>query len=351
MTRLTPYSATFAGRRIDSGKLTLNLEYKIQNRQLTGNNRIVMDQITLGERVESPTAHDLPLDLAIAILEDSSGRIDLGLPVSGSLDDPKFSYSSIIWQAITNVLTKIVTAPFRALGALFGDDDKFDGLVFEAGQPQLTPPEREKLARLAEALAKRPNLAVTVHGMFSEADRAALQDIRLRKAIAAKLHLSSEGDPGLLTPDQAPVQPVLEDIYSERFGRGAVTALKEAFRKTNPGALPESTSGRVMSAIIGIFSAKPVISEAEIVKMKGGNFYGVLYQKLRDGEVVTDAALQALADARGKEIMMLLANAKAPLERISIQSPEKIEALDKTVPLKMDMSAKAPPKPLTQGTR
>jgi hypothetical protein len=117
MTRLTPYSATFAGRRIDSGKLTLNLEYKITNRQLAGNNRIVMDQLTLGERVESPTAHDLPLDLAIAILEDSNGRIDLGLPISGSLDDPKFSYGAIIWKAITNVLTKIVTAPFRAMAS------------------------------------------------------------------------------------------------------------------------------------------------------------------------------------------------------------------------------------------
>jgi hypothetical protein len=349
MTRLTPYSATFAGRRIDSGKLTLNLEYKIQNRQLAGNNRIVMDQITLGDRVESPTAHNLPLDLAIAILEDSNGRIDLGLPVSGSLDDPKFSYSAIIWQAITNVLTKIVTAPFRALGALFGDDDKFDGLVFEAGQPQLAPPEREKLVRFAEALAKRPNLAVTVHATFSEPDRAALQDLQLRKAIAAKLHLSSEGDPGLLSPDQAPVKPVLEDLYSERFGRGALTAMKEAFRGANPGALPESTSGKVMSAITGIFSAKPMISEAETAKMKGGNFHAVLYQKLRDGEVVTDAALQALAGARGKEIMTLLANAKAPLERISLQAPEKVEAQDKAVPLKMDMSATTAAKPTAQG--
>lgn len=349
MTRLTPYSATFAGRRIDSGKLTLNLEYKIQNRQLAGNNRIVMDQLTLGDRVDSPSAHNLPLDLAIAILEDSNGRIDLGLPVSGSLDDPKFSYSAIIWQAITNVLTKIVTAPFRALGAPFGDDDKFDGLVFEAGQPQLAPPEREKLVRFAEALAKRPNLAVTIHGTFSEADRAALQDLQLRKAIAAKLHLSSEGDPGLLSPDQAPVKPVLEDLYSERFGRGALDAMKDAFRGANPGALPESTSGKVMSAITGIFSAKPMISEAETAKMKGGNFHAVLYQKLRDGEAVTDAALQALANARGKEIMTLLANAKAPLERISLQAPEKVEAKDKAVPLKMDMSATAAAKPVAQG--
>lgn len=351
MTRLTPYSATFAGRRIDSGKLTLNLEYKIVNRQLTGNNQIIMDQLTLGDRVESPTAHDLPLDLAIAILEDSDGRIDLGLPVSGSLDDPKFSYGAIIWKAITNVLTKIVTAPFRALGALFGDDDKIDGLVFEPGQPQLTPPEHEKLVRFAEALTKHPALSVAVHGTWSDADRDALQDLQLRKAIAAKLHLSSKGDPGLLSPDQAPVKPVLEDLYSERFGSGGLRALKEAFRKVNPGTLPESTTGKVISALTGIFSATPTVSDADIAKMKGGDFYTLLYQKLHDAEVVPGAALQALAQARSKQVMTLLTDAKAPLERISVQAPEKVDAQDKAVPLKMDMStiSASAPSPVVKG--
>ena len=98
MNRLTPYSATFAGRKIESGKLSLDLEYKIKNRQLQGDNQIIMNKLILGERVESPTAMNLPLDLAIAILEDSDGVIDLGLPVSGSLDDPQFSYGGIILE-------------------------------------------------------------------------------------------------------------------------------------------------------------------------------------------------------------------------------------------------------------
>ena len=127
MTRLTPYSATFAGRRIDSGKLSLDLEYNIRKRQLDSKNQVVIDKLVLGERVQSPTAKDLPLDLAIALLEDSDGRIDLGLPITGSLDDPQFSYGALVWKVIGNVLTKIVTAPFRALGALFGGgDEKLD---------------------------------------------------------------------------------------------------------------------------------------------------------------------------------------------------------------------------------
>src|SRR5690606_17967785 len=115
MTKLTPYSATFAGRRIASGKLSLDLEYRIEDQQLQGDNRIVMDQLTLGEKLESEDAPNLPLDLAVAILKDSEGRIDLGLPVSGSLEDPEFSFGGLIGKALLGLVTKIVTAPFRAL--------------------------------------------------------------------------------------------------------------------------------------------------------------------------------------------------------------------------------------------
>jgi hypothetical protein len=206
------------------------------------------------------------------------------------------------------------------------------------------------LARFADALTKRPNLSITIHGTWSDADRAALQDLQLRKAIAGKLHLSSEGDPGLLSPDQAPVKPALENLYSERFGRGGLTALKEAFRKANPGTLPESTSSKIMSTLTGIFSTKPSVSDADIAKMKGADFHSVAYQKLRDAEVVSDAALQALAEARGKEVMTQLTAAKAPLERISLLAPQKVDVTDKSIPLKMDMAVAVAgaPKPATQ---
>ncbi|HEY1092343.1 MAG TPA: DUF748 domain-containing protein, partial [Burkholderiaceae bacterium] len=162
MTSLTPYSATFAGRKIASGKLSLDLDYKLEKRLLKGENKVVMDQLTLGDRVASPTAVSLPLDLALALLQDSDGRIDLGLPVSCSLDDPQFSYGSIIWKAFVNVLTKIVTSPFRAIGALLGGGSGGEGqapeIAFDPGAAELLPPEREKLDHLADALARRPLL-------------------------------------------------------------------------------------------------------------------------------------------------------------------------------------------------
>jgi len=351
MTRLTPYSATFAGRRIDSGKLTLNLEYKIENRQLTGDNQIIMDNLTLGGRVKSPEARDLPLDLAIAILEDSDGRIDLGLPVSGSLDDPQFSYGQIVWKAIVNVLTKIVTSPFRALGALFGEGDKFDGIVFEVGKKTLTPPEREKLVSFAAALNKHPRLAVTLHGTWSDADRIALQDLQLRRAIAKNLGLSTKGDPGLLTPDQPKVQSALEDLYVDRFGSGDFAALKEGFRKANPGELEPTVSGRFMSVLTGLIGTKPTLSAKDIAGMKGVDFHTLLYKKQQAAEDVTDAQLVQLAKARGDAIMAQLRTAHAPLERLTLKEPEKTDANGKDVPLKFDMAPvpenTAPP-PATQ---
>ncbi len=94
-----------------------------------------MDNLTLGEHVDSPNAVNLPLDLAIALLKDSSGRIDIGLPVSGDLNDPQFSYGHLIWKALVNLLTKIVTSPFRALGSLFGGgEEQQDIIVFDPGK-------------------------------------------------------------------------------------------------------------------------------------------------------------------------------------------------------------------------
>ena len=337
MTRLTPYAATFVGRRIDSGKLSLNLQYRIDNGHLSGDNQIIMDQLTLGDRVESPQARDLPLDLAIAILEDSDGRIDLGLPVSGSLNNPQFSFGDVLGEALINAVTGVVTSPFRALGALFGGDDQFDGFVFEAGQSTLAPPEREKLERFADALKRRPNLAVTVHGTWSDADRLALQDLALRKALAAKLGLSADGDPGPITADDPDVKPALEDLYRGRFGSGALAALKEGYRKANPGQLPETTGGQVMSVLTGLIGTKPTLSDRDIDALKGTDFHEVLYRKLRDAQEMPETKLQELARARGQDILSELGDAQAPLDRVTLRDVEKVDSDEDGVPLKIDM--------------
>ncbi|KYC29072.1 hypothetical protein ACY05_00320 [Sterolibacterium denitrificans] len=351
MSSLTPYSATFAGRRIESGKLSLDLEYKIKQRQLLGDNQVVMDKLTLGERVDSPTAKSLPLDLAIAILQDGDGRIDLGLPVSGSLDDPQFSYGGIIWKAILNVFTKIATAPFRMLGSLLGGDgEKFESIAFEPGAQSLTPPEREKLAQLADALGKRPTLTLTLHGTYAETDRVALQDRQLRRAImrlagqqAAKDagDSGSDPDPGPLTTGNPKIQDALEKLYAERFGSGELAALKEGFRKANPGALEESAGSRMLSRLGGLMREQRVLGEDEISRLKGGDFYDILFEQLRAREAVADERLLALARTRGEKALAALLAAGAPADRATLGAAEKIEAEGREIPLKLALAAQA----------
>jgi len=341
MTRLTPYVAHFAGRKIDSGKLSLDLQYKIKQRQLQGENQVIVDRLKLGERVESAAAKDLPLDLAIALLEDSDGRIDLGLPVAGSLDDPEFSYGAIVWKAITNVLTKIVTAPFRALGALFGSGEKLDNIVFEAGVGQLTPPEREKLTKVAGAMAKRPGLMLGISGPYAEVDRIALQDVQLRRTILRQLgeRVNEARDPGPLSTALPKVRSALEDLYGQRYGASDLAALKEGFRQANPGQLEENVAGKMMSRLSGLLREKKTLSEAEVGQLKGVDFYAMLYERVRVKELVGDDRLLSLAQTRAEFAVNTLKSAGVAAERVQQRAADKAESVDGNVPLKLALEA------------
>jgi hypothetical protein len=337
MTRLTPYSATFAGRRIESGKLSLDLEYKINKRQLAGENLVTIDTLTLGERVESRQAKDLPLDLAIAILQDADGRIDLGLPVSGNLDDPEFSYAQVVWKAFINVIGKVVTSPFRALGSLFGSQDGMDSVVFEAGQAQLAAPERQKLTKIASALGKRPKLALAIHGAFAEVDRLALQDLQLRRALAARLDrpVDDESDPGPMATDEPKVQAALESLFSERFGGAELAALRGGFRQVNPDRAAELGKDKPMARLAGLFRDNRTLSESELAQLKDADLHTVLYARLSAKEAVGDERLRTLAKARGEAAMAVL-KAAAPTDRVTLLDIERIEVEGAEVPLKMD---------------
>ncbi len=233
MNPLSPYSGKFAGRLIDSGRLSVDLQYKIQHRELVGENHFVISQLKLGPAVDSPDAVKLPVDLAIALLENSQGIIDVDIPISGDLDDPKFSYGHLLWQAVLNLLTKAVTAPFRALGALLGvDTEKFAVIDFRYGDAQLAPPEIEKLRQLVLALGKRPNLRLAVVPTFdAQRDGAALQELALRREVAQRLRLAVP--PGARPPPidvhDRVTRLVLEDLYDQAFP-GGISALRAEIR-------------------------------------------------------------------------------------------------------------------------
>ncbi|MFT4045081.1 MAG: DUF748 domain-containing protein [Solimonas sp.] len=190
LTTFNPYSGKFAGYDIAKGKLTTELSYKIDHRQLEAEHHVIVDQLEFGEATGSKDAAPWPIKLAVALLKDRHGVIDLELPVRGSLDDPDFKYGKIVWKVLGNILTKIVTAPFTALGSLFGGGDELSYLDFPAGSAELTPPTGGKLDTLAKALAERPQLKLDVPVTVGAADRDALA----RAALAAKLPTDLKDD-------------------------------------------------------------------------------------------------------------------------------------------------------------
>jgi hypothetical protein len=202
---LSPYVIKFAGRVIDDGALDADLAYRINEGQLSGDNRMVMRDLELGERVEHPDALDIPLGLAVALLKDRNGVIDLEVPVTGDLQNPQFSYGSVIRTALGNIIRNIVSSPFRFLANLVGGDEEADiGVIeFAPGRADLQPPEREKLSQLADALLQRPQLSIGVMGRYAfTADSRALQELFFDERFGSQLQAMQEQDdtsaPGLL---------------------------------------------------------------------------------------------------------------------------------------------------------
>lgn len=350
MVNLTPYTATFAGRRIASGKLALDLAYQIEHGKLLGDNRIVMDELTLGEKVESADAPDLPLDLAVAILKDSSGRIDLGLPVSGSFEDPEFSIGGLVGKALLGLVTKIVTAPFRALGALLGagDDADLSRIAFDAGRAELPGSEREKLTRVAKALAERPGLALAVTpGYAPDADGAALRDVALRRQVAARLgrKVQADEDPGPLAMSDEDTRSSLEALFVARFGKEALADLRAraAAEAQAPSPADDAADGsdpeRAQSARRAA-PAAPQLAPAQARAAADTRLYRDLFERLRAAEPLEDAALQALGQQRGDAIRRELQAAGLADARVEVAGASEQEAEDDgSVPSSLDLEA------------
>ncbi|MEF7613583.1 DUF748 domain-containing protein [Aquincola sp. MAHUQ-54] len=179
---LSPYAGRYAGYAIERGKLSMDVAYRIDpDGQLAATNRIVLNQLTFGERVDSPDATKLPVTLAIALLKDRNGVIDLDLPVSGSINDPQFSVFGIVMKIIGNLLVKAITAPFSLLS---GGGDDLSVVEFLPGTDRLAPAGLAAVDKVAKALADRPGLSLTVSG---SSDPVAERDAIRAAALEARL--------------------------------------------------------------------------------------------------------------------------------------------------------------------
>ncbi|MDI1258186.1 DUF748 domain-containing protein [Aquabacterium sp.] len=162
LTRLTPYAGRYAGYAIEKGTLSVTVHYKVDNGKLEAENKIFLDQLTFGDKVDSPDATSLPVQFAVSLLKNSRGEIDVSLPISGSLDDPQFSVGGIIWRVVINLLTKAVTAPFSLL--MGGGQDELGFVPFEPGDDDLSDIARQRLDTLVTKLTDRPTVKLEATG-------------------------------------------------------------------------------------------------------------------------------------------------------------------------------------------
>ena len=220
--RLTPYSVKYAGYPIVKGKLSMEVKYKVEDQKLQASNHLFLDQLTFGDRVDSPTATKLPVLLAVSLLKNSRGEIDINLPISGSLDDPKFSVGGIIVQVIVNLLTKVITAPFALLASAFGGGAELGYVEFAPGAATLGATQVQRLDALAKALNDRPGLKLDIIGRVeptADADgvRRAKYESKLRAAKVRQLTRSGGDsvDPASvkITDEERPA--LIAAVYSD----------------------------------------------------------------------------------------------------------------------------------------
>ena len=349
----SPYAMKFAGYRIAGGKISLDLQYQVRNDQLQGTNQVVIDQLTLGERVDSPDALKLPLELAIALLKDRNGRIDLGLPVSGNLSDPQFSYGAVIWKALGSLLTRIVTAPFRALGGLLagggaGGGERLEAIVFEPGSDGLAPPEREKLKQVAQLLDQRDQLKLTVPGQYSEAaDGAALRSRALRLEVAqrAGIKLQPGEAPGPLDAGDRAVRRALRELYAQRFGQEDLERQRQAAERApvaaaDTGGRPDLAMGAPPAAV-PLWQRVGRMIEGEPRVGDNAAFYRKLQERLEQQQPLPPDALTRLGAQRAQAIVAALQEAGVAPGRAATAPPEKLASdAGKPVPLKLGLAAR-----------
>nr|WP_285261355.1 DUF748 domain-containing protein [Halopseudomonas bauzanensis] len=221
LTTLTPYSGKFAGYRIRKGRLNLDLHYQIDRGQLKADNRMLLEDLQLGERVDSPDAVDLPVRLAVALLKDTKGNIDIELPVAGDLNSPEFSVMPIVWQTLRNLVLRATQAPFKFIAGLAGAGDAdLSQLGFAAGSAELDPQARQTLATLSSALQERPQLILEVEGnSAANADGPALAGQRLeyemRQLAASKMRRPPE-NPTEIELDDKDQAKLIRELHEQR---------------------------------------------------------------------------------------------------------------------------------------
>jgi hypothetical protein len=304
MTNLTPYSIDFIGYHLESGKLSLDVEYKIDNGILTSYSKVFLNKFTLGDEVEGEEGLGLPIKLAIALLKDANGNIDLDLEVEGDLNDPETDTGALVWWAVKRVLTTIVTAPFRFLGGLLGiGGEDLESVDFEVGNTELENHQFEKMISLSKIMAERPGIVLEIYGAVDTVtDGRAMREAKFDSVYNRRLTGKTGTD---TTASQKKVdytkgQGILEEMYVQAYNDSLLNLVKIQFQIDSTG------NGDLR------------------------NYLEELRQKLISTQPISEMEFQNIATKRAEAIRNhMMTVHQIPMERIAIKENEIFEEEDR----------------------
>jgi len=320
----SPYAGKFLGYRLNRGKLGLQVQYEVSQHKLIAKNVLVLDQFTLGEKVDSPDAVKLPIRLAIALLKDRNGKIELDVPIEGNLDDPQFHFGKVILHVLGNIMTKMITSPFAALGAVFGGKgEEVSYQDFAPGSTELQQANLEKLDTLLHGLQERPGLQLEIEGNYDPV--ADLEALRRQKLVAKfrgqKWAILSKSAQAQLKPEQVPLSPeeytaLVKSEYAalqsraEKSGQTLTSKPAPKAERTPVRPRPISKGSPSDKGATGLLNApvsEPSTPATEIERE--------VLETIR----VTDDELKQLAGARARQVQQkILESGKIESSRVSL---------------------------------
>jgi hypothetical protein len=347
LTPLTGYTEKYVGHPLNKGRLNTSLRYHIEGKELKAENKIQIEQFTLGPRNNSPDATTVPVKLGVALLKDSEGRIQLDVPISGRLDDPEFSLGPIVLKVIVNIIIKAAASPFKLLGSLVGGaGDELSFIEFKPGTTNVVEGELDKLGKLAAALAKRPALNLEIEGaMDPGGDRQALAQQKLGEQFKATRlqELTAKGrapesvETFQLEPEER--DRLLRTAFVEQFGTNIAEIIQTNLTRltaTNQTAAvaPPKPERSLLQRVTGIFGggsagsskAEKRLSKADREALGQATpelMEGLLAEKV----TVTDEELRQLMTVRARWVQdWFLENGHVTADRLFLVTPKPVEA-------------------------
>lgn len=292
MPLMSPYMVEFAGYKVEKGKMSLDLKYKVVNDELTASNNILIDQFELGEKVDNPNAVSLPLELAVALLKDSDGKIKIDVPITGNLNAPQFDIGAIIGDALANTLSKVISSPFRALASLADSDEDLSTITFSAGSAVLNKTQYIKLIALAKELKEHSVLALSIKGTaFEKQDWSAMREAALYDQLKTMRAEEINRDSN---------KKILAE-YVELSDADYKRLLAQLFIKKFPKLAKKSLFGT-----------------PELIDTKSGDFYEVARQQLSTSLSREQSRLKKLAALRARSIASYLVQQGVPNAQVFI---------------------------------